>query len=91
MKGPKARSNTPLETYFRHFQALCRSLQKQAPQERTTDDEYYEHGCARLVGCADGTAFDMLVAMPTESMYALLPPRLSVPLRASGTSVRQQP
>lgn len=51
---------------------LAKGVQRRSGEEvaNTPEDDAYETGCARMVGCASAETFDMLVALPKDVMYA---------------------
>lgn len=63
-------------TFFYHFMNLCKGIQKlNPPISRDESEKAYERGCARTVGCATGETFEMLTALPRDTMcaYGILP------------------
>lgn len=58
-------------TYYRHFQSLCKGIQKlHPPISHDESEKAYELGCARTVGCATAVTFKMLTALPKDTMCA---------------------
>lgn len=72
MSQQRQYSKAPKPTYYRHFTLLAKGIQRRGSKEvqHSVEEQAYEWGCARTVGCAGGQTFDMLVALPKSVMCA---------------------
>lgn len=75
MSHQRQYQKVPKPTYYRHFTNLAKGIQRRCNNAviDSPEEQAYERGCARMVGCAGGQTFDMLVALPKSVMCAAPP------------------